>query len=118
MRQARAQVGAVVAGGNGYDWTLDWYAPNAYSSMNETHNPKGPASGTEKVKRGYPLSEDMAIGFPHSVRYPEKPEGKTSKSGKDLRPYVSESFRCVVNQSASIPGSRVQTVPPVRNVRK
>lgn len=103
--------------GNGYDWTLDWYAPDAYSSMTETHNPKGPASGAEKVKRGYPLGEDMAIGFPHTVRYSDKPAGKTSDEGR-LQAYVREGFRCVVNQPTPIPGSNTLTVPPVRNVLK
>jgi formylglycine-generating enzyme len=39
--------------GNVYEYTSDWYAPDAYAQtdLNVT-NPKGPASGTERVIRG------------------------------------------------------------------
>lgn len=100
--------------GNGYEWTLDWYAPDAYQSMAQTHNPSGPASGKEKVKRGFPINEDITFsGFPHVKRYRSVPEGM-SLDGR-MQAYVDEGFRCVVNHPAPLPGTFTHGPAPVRN---
>jgi formylglycine-generating enzyme required for sulfatase activity len=37
--------------GNVWEWTADWYDPNAYV-MSSDRNPTGPASGLQRVIRG------------------------------------------------------------------
>lgn len=91
---------------NGFEWVNDWYAPDAYQTMTDTHNPKGPATGTEKVKRGKSIGDSRTFtGFPHVYRNHDLPEGKTLPdpftSKEELFPYVDVSFRCIVNQAAS-----------------
>lgn len=83
--------------GNGFDWVNDWYAADAYQS-GPVHNPTGPASGSEKVLRGKPPSEDWIDGFPHLDRYHHHPDVRRSKSGK-VYAFVEQGFRCVVNKS-------------------
>ena len=100
--------------GDGFEWTLDWHAPDAYQLMTQTHNPTGPTAGNAKVKRGKPINEDIAFtGFPHTVRYKDSPESKTFKG----RPwaYTAEATRCVVNQPNPIEGSYIVGPPPVTN---
>ncbi|OXB81565.1 UNVERIFIED_CONTAM: hypothetical protein H355_008413 [Colinus virginianus] len=36
--------------GNAWEWTSDWWA--VHHSADEAHNPKGPSSGTDRVKKG------------------------------------------------------------------
>ncbi|XP_023790854.1 sulfatase-modifying factor 1 isoform X3 [Cyanistes caeruleus] len=36
--------------GNAWEWTSDWWA--VHHSPQELHNPKGPSSGTDRVKKG------------------------------------------------------------------
>ncbi len=100
--------------GNGYEWTLDWYAADAYQTMTKTHNPTGPAAGKEKVKRGKPVNESVTFtGFNHTLRYKELPEGLTYKGR--LWPYVTEGFRCVVNQLTAVEGSFTAGPPKPTN---
>lgn len=68
--------------------------------MTETHNPKGPATGTEKVMRGLSPNESMTFsGFPHVDRHHENPEKIIfGGSQKKRAPFVDQSFRCVINQ--------------------
>jgi formylglycine-generating enzyme required for sulfatase activity len=37
--------------GNVWEWVSDWYSPTSYANS-ATTNPKGPAKGTKKVRRG------------------------------------------------------------------
>lgn len=100
--------------GNGFEWTLDWYAPDAYQAMTKTHNPTGPETGTQKVKRGTPPSDSVTFnGFLHTERKRQVPEGFTFKDR--LWPYVTEGFRCIVNQTTPIEGSFASGPPPVTN---
>ncbi|WP_217424625.1 formylglycine-generating enzyme family protein [Nitrogeniibacter mangrovi] len=85
--------------GDGFDWVNDWYAPDAYQAMTETHNPKGPQSGIEKVYRGFPMNEGIHFGgFPHVDRYHENPKILLWGSEKNRAPFSRQSFRCAVNQ--------------------
>jgi formylglycine-generating enzyme required for sulfatase activity len=82
--------------GNGYEWMNDWYAPDAYQH-GLSKNPVGPTSGTEKVLRGKSGREDFSP-FPHLMRYHENPLYTRIGQRKEHFPFVSESFRCVVNR--------------------
>lgn len=99
--------------GNGYEWTQDWYAKDAYATMQQTHNPAGPASGVEKVARGTTPNADIVWGFEHSARKPFPPEGMVVDG--EVRAYMRQGFRCVVNQSIPVPGSYADGPGPVRN---
>jgi len=37
--------------GNAWEWVADWYQPNSYANS-KTINPKGPQSGTKRIRRG------------------------------------------------------------------
>ena len=98
--------------GDGYEWTLDWYAPDTYQTMTNTHNPAGPATGTRKVKRGSPPTASVTFnGFIHTERKSDPPEGKLFDGLPQH--YARESFRCVVNQSSPIEGSYTAGPPPL-----
>ena len=100
---------------NGFEWVNDWYAEDAYQRMTETHNPRGPATGTEKVKRGLSIGDSRTFtGFPHVDRNHDLPEGKslmstdpaTGKETAEKIAYHKEAFRCVMNQpSAQLPAA-------------
>ena len=98
--------------GDGFEWTQDWYAANEYQTMKDTHNPKGPLSGTEKVLRGYPTNEDMG-GFPHSIRYHEVPVG--IKLDDKPWAYYEQSIRCIVDDPKPVPGTYSDGPGPVVN---
>ncbi len=82
--------------GNGFEWMNDWYAVDAYQH-GSVKNPRGPASGTEKVLRGWSANEDITA-FPHLTRYQMDPATYLLKSSNKPFPFTRESFRCVVNQ--------------------
>lgn len=88
--------------GNGLEWVHDWYAKDTYAGMKITHNPAGPATGSERVLRGAPADEGLGFsGFPHVDRYHQPAEGKQFKDGRPI-PYAGESFRCVVNRAEPV----------------
>lgn len=90
--------------GNGFDWVDDWYAPDAYAH-GDNHNPRGPATGTEKVLRGKSPADGWSFGFPHLRRSHKDPANRKYSAG-DPAPYVRESFRCVVNQAKLAPAGQ------------
>ncbi len=73
-------------GGNIWEWVSDWYSPGYY--MKELmDNPRGPASGIMKVRRGGAWSDSvkaMAVGY-RDWSYP------FSRNFNDI------GFRCVIN---------------------
>ena len=87
---------------NGYEWTLDWYDPGYYAVSVEK-NPAGPATGAQKVTRGYHgLSGDsLRIVSTTFIRHPREPVlgAETGNDGVPLRnnQYMEYAARCVVN---------------------
>lgn len=86
--------------GNGFEWTNDWYAPDAYQH-GPGKNPTGPSKGTEKVLRGKAVGEDFSP-FPHLMRYHKNPTVYLSRVDNQPFPFTRESFRCVVNRPEKI----------------
>ena len=82
--------------GNGFEWTNDWYAPDAYQN-GPGKNPTGPSTGTEKVLRGKAVGEDFSP-FPHLMRYHNDPSRFLSPVDHQPFPFIWDSFRCVVNR--------------------
>ena len=83
--------------GNGFEWTNDWYAPDAYQH-GPGKNPTGPSRGTEKVLRGKAVGEDFSP-FPHLMRYRKNPqEYRIAASDSEAFPFNKEGIRCVVNR--------------------
>ncbi|MCW7538460.1 formylglycine-generating enzyme family protein [Aquabacterium sp. A7-Y] len=93
---------------DGMEWTLDWYDENYYSASPE-RNPSGPSSGTQKVLRGYSVSEGVTLGFlsmtftrQHSD--PQLPPLLDSDDRPiDIDPHTDTTFRCVANLSTPVP---------------
>lgn len=86
--------------GNGFEWTNDWFAPDAYQ-QGPSKNPIGPSTGTEKVLRGKAVGEDFSP-FPHVMRYHKDPTSLLSPVDKQPFPFIWDSFRCVVNRPTQI----------------
>lgn len=87
--------------GDGMDWVNDWYDPKGYVS-GPSHNPTGPDHGTEKVMRGSLPNEDFTHR-PHLERWHEVPKDLLiGTEDPHPYPYVTESFRCVVNQTQPV----------------
>jgi formylglycine-generating enzyme required for sulfatase activity len=88
---------------NGYEWTLDWYAPDYYAVSPEK-NPTGPSTGTKKVTRSYHGLEgdSLAIVSTTFMRYSREPviAPDTDKDGKPYadNPHRSFTTRCVANR--------------------
>lgn len=72
---------------NTMDWVEDWYAEDYYD-RSANKNPKGPSSGTEKVQRGWPVTDSGAALTMHRRHKLPTPNGRyTTQNG----------FRCAVN---------------------
>jgi formylglycine-generating enzyme required for sulfatase activity len=96
---------------NGYEWVLDWYAADYYGTSPE-NNPGGPASGTQKVTRGYHgLSGDsLRIVSTTFMRHPVEPTiaPDTDKDGTPYKnnPHRSFTTRCVANHTQRVSSTR------------
>lgn len=80
--------------GNVSEWVFDWYQSDYYTIManNPEPNPRGPATGTEKVIRGG--SWDTIPLFLRAVhRMSQQPD----------QPIASIGFRCVADAAAAVP---------------
>ncbi|XP_074861436.1 formylglycine-generating enzyme [Carettochelys insculpta] len=73
--------------GNAWEWTSDWWA--VHHSADETHNPKGPPSGTDRVKKGgsYMCHKSYCYRYRCAARSQNTPDSSASNLG----------FRCAAD---------------------
>uniref|UniRef100_A0A8D0GA61 Formylglycine-generating enzyme n=1 Tax=Sphenodon punctatus TaxID=8508 RepID=A0A8D0GA61_SPHPU len=73
--------------GNAWEWTADWWA--VHHSAEEMHNPKGPLSGTDKVKKGgsYMCHKSYCYRYRCAARSQNTPDSSASNLG----------FRCAAD---------------------
>ncbi|XP_064289211.1 formylglycine-generating enzyme [Passer domesticus] len=78
--------------GNAWEWTSDWWA--VLHSPQELHNPQGPSSGTDRVKKGgsYMCHKSYCYRYRCAARSQNTPDSSASNLG----------FRC----AAAAPGPR------------
>ncbi|MGM0952145.1 MAG: formylglycine-generating enzyme family protein [Pseudomonadota bacterium] len=90
---------------NGFEWVSDWYEEDYYEHSPE-HNPTGPASGKDKVRRGGSVGSGFlgkvtvirSFSRPNLASKP--PEGSSAAIDPDHKqPYMANTLRCVVNQT-------------------
>ena len=74
--------------GNVWEWVQDWYAPD-YFADSPVRNPRGPATGTEKVHRGgsWLCSENYCQGYRVAARMKTPPDSGLNNLG----------FRCAAD---------------------
>lgn len=86
---------------HGFEWVQDWYAPEY--DINDTRNPKGPATGTEKVQRAHSdWGGDSLFIVSMTVTRFHKHPNPPPNTGSDGQPMTSNqnaahTFRCAVN---------------------
>ncbi|SOZ63297.1 conserved exported hypothetical protein [Cupriavidus taiwanensis] len=85
---------------NGTDWVNDWFS-STYYKESPRRNPTGPASGTEKVKRGIELDYATALTMYRQKSKPAKKISYLDKTPISDR-YPESGFRCVVNSPAPV----------------
>uniref|UniRef100_A0A8D0EKQ5 Sulfatase modifying factor 1 n=1 Tax=Strix occidentalis caurina TaxID=311401 RepID=A0A8D0EKQ5_STROC len=73
--------------GNAWEWTSDWWA--VHHSTDEVHNPKGPSSGTDRVKKGgsYMCHKSHCYRYRCAARSQNTPDSSASNLG----------FRCAAD---------------------
>ncbi|MGY2293635.1 formylglycine-generating enzyme family protein [Pseudomonas sp. SDO528_S397] len=79
--------------GNATDWVNDWYDKDYYQHS-PVENPKGPMTGTEKVRRGSNYPEGPLFAAPVVRRWPDKPILASY--------YPGVSFRCAIQSSEQL----------------
>ncbi|XP_054026129.1 formylglycine-generating enzyme isoform X3 [Dryobates pubescens] len=79
--------------GNAWEWTSDWWA--VHHSTQELHNPKGPASGTDRVKKGgsYMCHKAYCYRYRCAARSQNTPDSSASNLG----------FRCAADSLPGLP---------------
>ncbi|NXD05975.1 SUMF1 enzyme, partial [Nothocercus nigrocapillus] len=73
--------------GNAWEWTSDWWV--VHHSADETRNPRGPSSGTDKVKKGgsYMCHKSYCYRYRCAARSQNTPDSSASNLG----------FRCAAD---------------------
>ncbi|KAM6300872.1 formylglycine-generating enzyme [Aegotheles albertisi] len=79
--------------GNAWEWTSDWWA--VHHSTDEVHNPKGPSSGTDRVKKGgsYMCHKSYCYRYRCAARSQNTPDSSASNLG----------FRCAADTLPELP---------------
>uniref|UniRef100_A0A3Q3K2Q2 Sulfatase-modifying factor enzyme-like domain-containing protein n=1 Tax=Monopterus albus TaxID=43700 RepID=A0A3Q3K2Q2_MONAL len=67
--------------GNAWEWTSDWWA--VHHTTDQQHNPKGPPSGTDKVKKGgsYMCHKSYCYRYRCAARSQNTPDSSASNLG-------------------------------------
>lgn len=67
--------------GNAWEWTEDWWA--VHHGTEENHNPKGPSSGTDRVKKGgsYMCHKSYCYRYRCAARSHNTPDSSASNLG-------------------------------------
>ncbi|MBX8542962.1 formylglycine-generating enzyme family protein [Pseudomonas cichorii] len=86
-RFAPNSLGIAGLSGNSTDWVNDWYSADYYKNS-PLNDPKGPASGSERIKRGSDISEGPLIAAPMVRRWASSPVQEDH--------YSATSFRCAI----------------------
>ncbi|WP_440474011.1 formylglycine-generating enzyme family protein [Ralstonia sp.] len=86
---------------NGTDWVNDWFSENYYAHS-PRKNPRGPETGTEKVRRGIATDYVTALAM-----YRQKQAPQVKPSTLDDGTIISDrhpnnGFRCVVNSPSKV----------------
>ncbi|MEH6494056.1 formylglycine-generating enzyme family protein [Halopseudomonas sp.] len=79
--------------GNATDWVNDWYSENYYP-VSPVENPKGPATGTQRVRRGSNYQESMWMSANTVRRWNDEPEKSRHLPGT--------SFRCSIQSDTPL----------------
>ncbi|KAM6126392.1 formylglycine-generating enzyme [Phoenicopterus ruber ruber] len=79
--------------GNAWEWTSDWWAIR--HSADEVHNPRGPSSGTDRVKKGgsYMCHKSYCYRYRCAARSQNTPDSSASNLG----------FRCAADTLPEVP---------------
>ncbi|WP_426235864.1 formylglycine-generating enzyme family protein [Pseudomonas sp. TWP3-2] len=76
--------------GNATDWVNDWYDKDYYRHS-PLENPQGPATGTERIRRGTNAGEDPLLTASTVRRFPNEPTRSRHLPGT--------SFRCAIQSN-------------------
>ena len=77
--------------GNVWEWTSDWWTTQHSTPQDIPHNPTGPASGTDKVKKGgsFMCHKDYCYRYRCAARSQNTPDSSAYNLG----------FRCAASQT-------------------
>jgi len=84
------------------EWVNDWFDKDYYKHSPK-QDPKGPAEGTMKVARGWPVSDSIVPNTMHRRARPLTwPEEKTEDIGTIAPNYLSQGLRCAVQKPSEV----------------
>lgn len=96
-------LGLYDASHDGEEWVNDWF-DNQYYKHSPRKDPQGPVKGTQKVARGWPVGDSMV---PNTMYRRARPLIKPPLNIEFTMPvpasYLSQGFRCAVQQSKLLP---------------
>ncbi|TDF82475.1 SUMF1/EgtB/PvdO family nonheme iron enzyme [Pseudomonas sp. H9] len=78
--------------GNATDWVNDWYDKDYYQ-QSPVDNPKGPSTGTQRVRRGANVLEEPRLNASTVRRWGDEPNQRFYNPGA--------SFRCAIQSASS-----------------
>jgi len=97
-------LGLYDASHDGEEWTNDWFDENYYK-VSPKRDPQGPAAGTKKVARGWPIGDSIVPNtmYRRARLLHESAAATTADSTKaEVTSYRSSGFRCAVQRPAPV----------------